>query len=157
VADTREPVRIEDTGAGRFQVRITAGGESFIADEPASVGGLGSGPTPYELLSAGLGACTTMTLKLYAARKGWRLEQVAVEVVHVRDQGQTPPDRFIRRISLKGQLDAGQRDRLLEIADRCPVHETLLAGARFETVEVPLAGCADAEEHMGEMEKACED
>ena len=80
LAPPTQGLRVEETGGGQFQVRVTAASGSFLADEPVSVGGLGSGPTPYDLLGAGLGACTAMTLRLYADRKGWPLERVVVEV-----------------------------------------------------------------------------
>jgi putative redox protein len=127
--------RVEETGAGRFLVRINAGGAVFLADEPIAVGGLGTGPTPYDILCAGLGACTVMTLRMYAERKGWPVAHLAAEVSHVREEGADPPDRFIRRITIEGAVDAAQRARLLEIAGRCPVHQTLERGSRIETAE----------------------
>ena len=132
---------VEETGEGAFQVEIMAGGARIIADEPPEVGGLGSGPTPYDLVSAGLGACTAMTLRMYARRKELPLDSVRVTVAHARDPAQKPPDQFSRAISLSGPLTDDQRARLLEIADRCPVHRTLSGGARFVTEfgEDPLA------------------
>jgi putative redox protein len=124
---------VEETGEGAFQVEIMAGGARIIADEPPEVGGLGSGPTPYDLVSAGLGACTAMTLRMYARRKELPLDSVRVTVAHARDPAQKPPDQFSRAISLSGPLTDDQRARLLEIADRCPVHRTLSGGARFVT------------------------
>jgi putative redox protein len=126
-------VVIEETGEGKFQVEIRAGGARFLADEPVEVGGLGSGPTPYDLLGAGLGACTAMTLRMYARRKELDLRRVCVTVGHRRSRDETPPDIFVRKIRLAGQLDEAQRGRLLEIADRCPVHRTLTAGAQIRT------------------------
>lgn len=123
----------EETGGGRFQVRIEAGGTALIADEPVAAGGLGSGPTPYELLCAALAACTTMTLRLYAEGKGWPVAAIRTQVGHQRESGKTPPDLFVRRIALPAGLDADQRARLIAIADRCPVHRTLTGGARVET------------------------
>ena len=125
-------VRVEETGAGKFQVRVVTPSITFLADEPISVGGLNSGPTPYDLLSAALGACTAMTCRLYAARKTWPLEQVVVEVEHTAKTA-SEPDRFVRKIAFHGQLDETQRVRLLEIADRCPVHRTLTEGSVVET------------------------
>ena len=125
-------VRVEETRAGKFQVRVLTPSTSFIADEPASVGGLDSGPTPYDLLSAGLGACTAMTCRLYADQKGWPLDRVVVEVGHI---GKTSigPDLFVRKIGFQGELHEDQRSRLLEIAERCPVHRTLAQGSTIET------------------------
>lgn len=154
-------LRVEETGAGKFQVRITTASGSFLADEPASVGGLGSGPTPYDLLGAGLGACTAMTCRLYADRKGWPLDRVVVEVGHVAKAPSTP-DHFERKIGFVGELDDGQQARLLEIADRCPVHRTLTESATISTEQLPDgqpdAGAVDCpEDHLRRMEETCED
>ncbi|MBV8972632.1 MAG: OsmC family protein [Sphingomonadaceae bacterium] len=126
-------VHVVETGGGPFEVRVTAASGSFLADEPAAVGGGGAGPTPYDLLSAALGACTAMTLRLYATRKGWPLGTVGVEVGHTAKTA-TSRDIFTRRITVDGVLDAEQRTRLLEIADRCPVHRTLTVGAEVTTI-----------------------
>ncbi|MFN3932952.1 MAG: alpha/beta fold hydrolase [Brevundimonas sp.] len=152
-------LRVEETGGGRFQVRVTTASGSFLADEPASVGGLGSGPTPYDLLGAGLGACTAMTCRLYAERKGWPLERVIVEVGHVAKTA-SAPDHFTRRIGLVGGLDDEQRGRLLEIADRCPVHRTLTESATVATEVlpdgVPDEGVEDGpEDHLRRMQALC--
>jgi putative redox protein len=143
----------QETGAGRFQVRIEAGGAVLIADEPAEAGGLGSGPNPYELLCAALAACTTMTLRLYAERKGWPVAAIRTQVGHQREQGATPPDLFVRRIALPPGLDARQRAKLIEIADRCPVHRTLVGGARVATLASDEAPpCEAANRHKTDME-----
>jgi putative redox protein len=123
----------EDTGHGGLQLLITAGPARFIADEPVELGGLDLGPTPHELVSAGLAACTSQTLRLYAKRKGWPLGPVEVAVTHSRDITQTPADLFSRTITLRGVLDDEQRARLLEIAEQCPVHLMLTRGARVAT------------------------
>jgi uncharacterized OsmC-like protein len=112
---------------------IAAGPHTLYADEPADSGGDDVGPDPYELLLAALGACTSMTLTLYARRKGWPLEQVEVRLSHRRDYAQdcadcsetAKIDIVERRITLRGALDEAQRARLLEIAEKCPVHRTL--------------------------------
>ena len=111
-----------------------------LADEPESFGGTNRGMTPYGFLAAGLGACTSMTIRMYARRKGWPLESVSVDVTHDKVHAEDAAadrsgriDRFTRRIRLTGDLDADQRARLLEIADRCPVHGTLTRGARIDT------------------------
>jgi putative redox protein len=151
-------VSVEETGAGKFQVQVSAHGTRFFADEPIDVGGMGTGPSPYELLSAGLGACTAMTLRLFADRKGWPLRRVRVAVRHDKLAGQTPADVFERRIALEGPLDAGQAARLLEIADRCPVHRTLESGARVSNGRLnggPVPVIAEPEEHFHAMEAAC--
>jgi putative redox protein len=125
-------VTAHDTGVGKFQVEIHTAGVVILADQPVDSGGLGSGPGPHQLLASGLAACTTMTLQLYARRKGWPLERVRVRVSHV------PPvaggrDRFAREIALDGALDEDQRNRLLEVANRCPVHLTLERGSDIAT------------------------
>ncbi len=125
----------EDTGDGAFQVRIRTAGVEIFADEPVAVGGLGSGPSPYQLLASALASCTTMTMRLYATRKDWSVQRICTSVGHFRDAGRTPADRFTRTIEIEGDLDDAQRARLIEIADRCPVHRTLSAGARIETVD----------------------
>ena len=115
----------ELTGQGKFQTRISLRGGSILADEPVEVGGTDTGPTPYELLGAALAACTTMTLKLYADAKGWALPALRVKVSHARAPGAEPPDRFTREILFDSPVDPEPRAKLLEIADKCPVHRTL--------------------------------
>jgi uncharacterized OsmC-like protein/pimeloyl-ACP methyl ester carboxylesterase len=133
-------VVVRDASRGRLAQEIRAGGHVLIADEPAGVGD-DLGPTPYDLLLASLGACTAMTLRLYADRKGWPLAHVSVELRHDRIHAQdsdctTPPcriERIERIVSLSGPLDDEQRRRLLEIAERCPVHRTLMGEKRIVT------------------------
>ena len=133
-APEEDGVVVEERKEGGLRVRVRAGGASFVADEPVEAGGLGSGPNPYDLLGAALGACTAMTLRLYAGRKGLPLDGVGVSVRHDRTAG-APSDLFTREIRLDGALDELQRTRLMEIAERCPVHRTLTAGARIETLD----------------------
>ncbi len=125
---------VATTRAGSFTTRIVAGGHALTADEPAGVGGANLGPSPYGLLAAALASCTSMTLNMYAARKGIALEAATVQVrhdkIHARDcedceSGSGRIDHFERRIELEGSLSDEERRRLLEIADRCPVHKTL--------------------------------
>jgi putative redox protein len=111
-----------------------------LADEPRAYGGTDKGMSPYGFVAAGLGACTSMTIRMYARRKGWPLEHVFVDVTHDKVHAQdaetskeTRIDKFTRRISLQGDLDDAQRARLLEIADKCPVHKTLETGAQIDT------------------------
>lgn len=128
-----EGVEVRETGRGKFQVEIRTAAGTFLADEPAAAGGLGSGATPYDLLGAALGACTAMTLRLYADRKGWPLKSALVRIAH-RSEGLEVKDRFAREIVLEGDLSAEQRRRLLAIAERCPVHRTLSRGSEIVTV-----------------------
>jgi uncharacterized OsmC-like protein/alpha/beta superfamily hydrolase len=127
-------VTVTENGIGKFGQDISVGPHLFHADEPPSVGGRNTGPTPYQLLSAGLGACTTMTLRLYAGHKKIPLERVSVDVRHNKTHAEDCEscetqdgkiDTFEREITLEGDLDAETRQRLLEIADKCPVHRTL--------------------------------
>jgi uncharacterized OsmC-like protein/alpha-beta hydrolase superfamily lysophospholipase len=134
-------VTATETGSGTLQVAIESGGHEIIADEPVSVGGLGSGLSPYELVSAGLAACTAMTMRLYANRKGMALRRARVTVDHSKVAGMIPADRFTRTIALDGPLNDDERARLLAIADRCPVDLTLVRGADVQT---RLAGDEDA-------------
>ena len=131
--------RTEPSG---YRTEIIANGHALVADEPVAVGGTNTGPSPYELLSAALGACTTMTLRMYADRKQWPLEDVEARVrhakVHCVDCGDTENktsriDTFSRELVLEGALDDEQKGRLLEIADRCPVHRTLHSEVRITT------------------------
>lgn len=150
-------VNVSETGEGAFQVEVSAGGVHFLADEPPEVGGLGSGPTPYDLLAAGLGACTAMTLRMYARRKRIPLEQVTVDVGHSRRKGTEPADVFTRRLSLEGDLSEPQRQRLAEIADRCPVHRTLTSGAAMETTTgdtLPDAAAEKPGQHARDMSRS---
>ncbi|MEM7225524.1 MAG: bifunctional alpha/beta hydrolase/OsmC family protein [Pseudomonadota bacterium] len=127
-------VVVAESGLGRLQQTIVAGTHHLTADEPASVGGTDRGPTPYDLLLAGLGACTSMTLRLYADRKKWPLEKTTVHLSHDRihaedcadcESTEGRVDRMFRKLTLDGPLDGAQKAKLLEIADKCPVHRTL--------------------------------
>ncbi|SOC83846.1 putative redox protein [Ensifer adhaerens] len=122
-----------ETLAGKFQLTVRSGEHTLFADEPESVGGLGSGLSPYELVSAGLAACTVMTMRLYANRKGFPLERATTTVRHEKVADMMPPDRFTRTIVLDGPLSDDQRARILEIADRCPVDLTLVRGSDVRT------------------------
>ncbi len=127
-------VIVRETGNGRFQQEVINGPHRMLADEPPSVGGTNTGPTPYGYLLAGLGACSSMTVRMYADRKKWPLERVSVSLhhdkIHATDCEECETregkiDTIEREIELTGPLDAEQRARLLEIADKCPVHRTL--------------------------------
>jgi putative redox protein len=134
MTDVLRPSAIaDDSGHGGLQMFVTAGPTSLVADVKVSAGGLDLGPDPHDLVAAGLAACTTMTLRLYAKRKNWALGAVHVEVRSARDVDMVPPERFDREITLDGDLDEEQRKRLLEIAEMCPIHRLLTQGARVMT------------------------
>jgi putative redox protein len=141
-----EAILIETTEGGLFQSRVTTEDTSFIIDEPVEMGGLASGPNPYDLLAAALGGCTAMTMKLYANRKQWPLEHVKVRVMHERD-GLNGRDKFTRQIELTGQLDDEQKERLLAVSLKCPVHKTISSGADIETLIVPASSDREVESH----------
>ncbi|MBR2537140.1 MAG: OsmC family protein [Hyphomicrobium sp.] len=122
-----------ETLEGTFRLKIRSGKHALFADEPASVGGLGTGLSPYELVSAGLAACTVMTMRLYANRKGFPLERASTTVHHEKVPDMMPPDRFNRTIVLDGPLSDDQRARILAIADRCPVDLSLIRGSDVQT------------------------
>jgi putative redox protein len=122
------------TAAGKFGQRIEIGNHVLPADEPQASGGDDTGPAPHELLLSALGACTSMTVKVYADRKAWPLRTVTVHLT-----GQKAADgayEIDRKIVLDGDLDAEQRARLLEIAGKCPVHRTLTGEIRIATAEI---------------------
>ncbi|WP_295313331.1 bifunctional alpha/beta hydrolase/OsmC family protein [Roseobacter sp.] len=137
-------VRVSEADPDGFLTDIVSGeGHHLLADEPLAYGGTNKGLSPYGLLSAGLGACTTMTLRMYARQKGWPVGHVSVDVshdkVHAQDAKTSVGDKidtWRRRITVTGDLSADQRARLLEIADKCPVHRTL---ERSSTVITELA------------------
>lgn len=127
-------VAVVDAGEGLFPQWVIAAGHRLRADEPAKVGGTDSGPAPYDFLLAALGACTNMTLKMYAGRKGWRLDRLETRLRHDRvhaedcadcETKEGMVDRIERHITIDGPLDDAQHAKLLEIADKCPVHRTL--------------------------------
>lgn len=154
-----ETVVVAETGAGKYQVEARVGDTAFLIDEPVSAGGLGSGPNPYSLLSAALGSCTAMTIRLYANRKSWPLDRVRVAVRHSRANLQAN-DVFEADITLEGALDDAQRARLMEIGERCPVHLTLARGSQVRNVLMPSAAIpapADSPAHMKCMVEACAD
>ncbi len=135
-------VLVMESGEGPLQQFLLDGRHRLVADEPAALGGGDAGPNPYELLLMSLGACTAMTLRLYARRKQWPLARVAVrlrhERVHAEDCAECETrtgfvDRIERELELTGPLDAEQRARLLQIADMCPVHRTLTSEINVRT------------------------
>ena len=136
-----EPSRIIARNERGYRTTISADGHTIISDEPLSGGGSDQGPDPYSLLVAALGACTAITLRMYAERKGWPLEDVIVHLQHNRSHAaddricEDAPvrlDEIELHIEVTGVLTAEQRARMVEIAERCPVHRTLDAGVRIK-------------------------
>jgi putative redox protein len=137
-------VVVRETRNGQFQQEVAVGKHRFLADEPEAAGGRDTGPGPYDLLLAALGACTSMTIRLYADRKQIPLARTLVRLRHEKiyaadcatcETKEGKIDHIDREISLEGDLDAATRARLLEIADKCPVHRTLTSEVDIRTVE----------------------
>jgi uncharacterized OsmC-like protein/fermentation-respiration switch protein FrsA (DUF1100 family) len=135
-------VVVRETRNSRFQNSVTVGPHHLVADEPAAVGGADSGPGPYDYVLAGLGACTSMTMRMYAERKSLPLDRVTVTLshskIHAEDCAECETrvgmlDQFDRVIAMEGVLDAEQRKKLMEIADKCPVHRTLTSEIHIVT------------------------
>lgn len=119
-------VIVAENGQGRYQQEVRVGQHRLLADEPISVGGGDAGPAPFDFLMAGLGACTSMTLRMYAERKELPLTGIKVTLSHEKTEVDGKPrDRIKREITLEGELSDTQRQRLLEIAGKCPVHRAL--------------------------------
>ena len=138
-------VVVQETRASKFQQTVTVGPHQMIADEPVAAGGKDSGPGPYDFVLAGLGACTSMTMRMYADRKSLPLDRVTVTLNHSKihasdcEECETREgmlDQIEREIAIEGNLDAEQRKRLMEIADKCPVHRTLTSEIRIVTKAV---------------------
>ena len=132
------------TGADGYRTEVSVGGHVLVADEPGSVGGgTNAGPTPYDYLLAALGACTSMTLRMYATRKGWPLEEAVVRLRNARSHASDCENcdtqtvgirRLEQQIDLRGPLTDEQRARLLNVAARCPVKQTIERGLQVEMV-----------------------
>jgi putative redox protein len=134
-------VTVTEAGTGTYTQQITAGHHQLVADEPKPIGD-DAGPTPYDLLLAALGSCTSMTVRMYADRKGWPVKRVRVTLrhsrIHAKDCAECETtigwiDQIDRDIELTGELDDTQRQRLLQIAERCPVHQTLKSEVHITT------------------------
>ncbi|MCR9117457.1 MAG: alpha/beta fold hydrolase [bacterium] len=143
--NTEETVVVAETGTGKFTNRVSIGRHDLVADEPTSSGGDDLGPSPYQFLLAGLGACTSMTLRMYAERKGIAVDQVSVSLQHSRIHAQDCEDcetkegyidHIDRAIEITGDLNEKQRTRMMEIADRCPVHRTLQSEIVIESRQI---------------------
>jgi len=132
-----EPVIVKERLGGIYTQDVMTTRHHLYADEPTSYGSADLGPSPYELLCASLGACTSMTLRMYVERKKWSVENIAVKVSHKKLQfSELPPkDVFTREITITGDVDEAQRARMIQIANKCPVHKTLEASSEIETLE----------------------
>ena len=133
------PVATVESADGQYAQEIRSRMHIWQAGEPAALGGTDNGPTPYELLLSALGACTAITLEMYAARKGWPLTNVHVTLEHSKEtrageNADKPVDMIDRIVRLDGDLDDEQRARLIEIAEKCPVHRTLTNAIRISTL-----------------------
>ncbi|MBS1145124.1 MAG: OsmC-like protein [Proteobacteria bacterium] len=127
-------VVVAENGQGRYQQAVTVGQHQLVADEPVSVGGADAGPAPFDFVMAGLGACTSMTLRMYAERKGLPLTGISVTLNHEKTTVDgVSRDRITRSITLDGELSDEQRQRLLDIANKCPVHRALSQSLLIES------------------------
>ncbi|NNE57060.1 MAG: OsmC family protein [Hellea sp.] len=126
-----EPISISERPGGKYTNDVRSSRHHLYADEPVDLGGADLGPSPYEYLCAALGACTSITLRMYADRKKWPVSHISVDVSHSKEiHGDgIKRDVFTRMISVQGDLDETQHARMIEIANRCPVHRTLEAGS----------------------------
>ncbi len=130
-----QTVWVRETGP-KYENVVEIGLHRLTADEPVADGGGARGPQPFEYVLSGLGACTSMTVRMYADRKGWKLARIAVRLQMDKvdgPDGKGKIDRIVREIELEGELDAEQRQRLVAIAEHCPVHKFLSAEKRIET------------------------
>lgn len=137
-----DSVIVVERGDGKFTQMMLDGEHVLLADEPRDFGGDDRGPSPYRLLLMALGSCTSMTVRLYADRKGWPVERITVRLRHFRDYATDCKDcleknvaieRIERVIDFEGDLDDAQRQRLLEIAEKCPVHRTLQSQIKIDS------------------------
>ncbi len=126
-----ETITVSERPGGKYTNEVRSSRHLLLADEPVDLGSADLGPTPYEYLCAALGACTSITLRMYADRKKWPAGKISVDVTHAKEiHGDgIKRDVFTRIISIEGDLDEAQRARMLEIANKCPVHRTLEAGS----------------------------
>lgn len=152
-----ETIILEETKYGAFQVKVWAGCATFVVDEPFGAGGLASGPTPYDLLSAAIGACSLITMRLFATKHSCPLEHIRIGITH-SSNGLYAQDRFVKHIQLTGSLSELQRQRLAEISDYGPVQLAISRGSEVQTVLLsgdPLHDMATTRcEHMRNVKEA---
>jgi len=121
-------------GTDDFRTTVKSRGHEFYLDEPGELGGKDTAPTPYELLLGSLGACKAITVRMYANRKGWDLQQVRLDLEHSRLNGRGNPEQIDISISFEGDLDEDQKNRLKEIANKCPVQKTITGELRVNSI-----------------------
>lgn len=154
-----ETVYLSEGKYGPLQVMVRSGTSTFLVDEPFGAGGLGAGPSPFDLLSAALGSCALMTMRLYATERAWPLERLVIRVSHERPT-LASRDYFLKEIQIVGDLTNLQRYALLEVTTRCPIHLTVARGSDIETrlleeSEV-IEGAISRASHMRGMREACQ-
>ena len=132
---TPSSLTVSENGLGRYQQSVRIGSHHLIAVEPISAGGDDAGPAPYDYLLAALGSCTSMTLRMYAERKAIQLSAISVELTHEKIDTESAGkiDHITRRITLTGELSPEQSQRMLEIANKCPVYRTLSGSIRIDS------------------------
>lgn len=154
-----ETVHLSEGKHGPLQVMVRSGTSTFLVDEPIGAGGLGSGPSPFDLLSAALGSCALMTMRLYATERAWPLERLVVRVSHDRPT-LASRDYFLKEIQIVGDLTGPQRSALLEVTMRCPIHLTVARGSEIETRLLEEGKVMDSAisraSHMRGMREACQ-
>jgi putative redox protein len=156
-----EAIVVEETGLGPFQLRVRTGSVTFHMDEPIAVGGMGAGPNPYDLFSAALAASSISTMRVYASTRKWRLDSIRVRLVYTRNASPYR-DAMLRQIALVGPLTEAQRNKLLQIVERCPVQLSLgrALEVRTELLSEAALDHSLAEtrgEHMRQIMKVCEE
>jgi putative redox protein len=153
-----ETIVVDETKLSLFQVKVKTGSSTFLADQPIGNGGLGSGPNPYDLLSAAIGTCSLMVMRLYADNKKWPLDRVRVKVTHRRG-GPDARDIFIKEVQLIGSLNDGQKAKILDVSMRSPVERTMKRGSDIRTILLangPMDdGAVSRYEHMRDITALC--
>jgi putative redox protein len=156
-----EAIVVEETGLGPFQLRARTGSVTFHIDEPISVGGMGAGPNPYDLLSAALAASSISTMRVYASTRKWRLDRIRVRLVYTRNVS-PHRDAMLRQVALVGPLTDAERNKLLKIVERCPIQLSLGRALEVRTELLSEAVLDDSlaetrGEHMRQIIKVCEE